>query len=162
MALNTLPICKINARKAVKRLVSMLLSIAMLLSIVTAMSFSVSANSNVTTFEYDGYTVKYEITNSWNNGQNNNVKVTVTNTGVKTIENWMLEYDFMGTAIMQSGGTIFEEGEITYVKNVGTNLAGYGNSININSGMSVNFSYSLMNPTGTPDYFTLCQRESFP
>lgn len=157
MALNTLPICKINARKAVKRLVSMLLSIAMLLSIVTAMSFSVSANSNVTTFEYDGYTVKYEITNSWNNGQNNNVKVTVTNTGVKTIENWMLEYDFMGTAIMQSGGTIFEEGEITYVKNVGTNLAGYGNSININSGMSVNFSYSLMNPTGTPDYFTLCQ-----
>ena len=140
-----------------KKIMSLVLSVAMLLSIITVMPFTVSAKINGTTFEYDGYTVKYDITSSWNNGQNNNVTVTITNTGVETIENWMLAYDFMGTPTMQSGGTIFEENGITYVKNAGNNLAGYDDSININSGMSVNFSYSLTNPTGTPDSFTLCQ-----
>ena len=133
--------------------ITMAFNIFMLIPIET---FMVSAETG-TSFEYDGYTVNYEIISSWNNGQNNNVTVTITNTGTETIENWMLAYDFMGTATMQSGGTIFEEDGITYVKNTGTNLAGYGDSININSGMSVNFSYSLTNPTGTPDSFTLCQ-----
>jgi len=143
--------------KTQKNILAMLLTFAMILGIITTTPLTAFAESNVTDFVYDGYTVNYEITNSWNNGQNNNVTVTITNTGAETIENWMLAYDFMGEVNMQSGGTIFEEDGITYVKNTGTNLAGYGDSININAGMSVNFSYSLKNPTGTPDTFYLCQ-----
>jgi hypothetical protein len=136
---------------------SAFLSAAMVLNIIfTVVPFVAEAISS-SFFEYDGYTVDYAITNSWNNGQENDVKVTITNTGQNVIENWMLAYDFMGTVNYFSRAQAFETDGVTYVKNVGTNLEGDGDSININPGKSVDFSYHLTNPTGTPDSFSLCQ-----
>ncbi|MDR0919583.1 MAG: amidase domain-containing protein [Oscillospiraceae bacterium] len=147
--------------KNIKRLVAMLINSAMLLSIIAIVPFSASADETNSVYEYDGYTVDYEITNSWGDGQYNNVTVSIENTGTETIENWMLAYDFMGEASMQSGGEIFQtENGTTYVKNTGNNLTGFGDSLNIDPGNSVNFSYSLINPTGTPDNFTLCQERA--
>jgi hypothetical protein len=133
----------------------------MLIGIITAMPTAASASVFEQVFAYPdrGYTVTYAITSSWNNGQNNNARVTITNTGEQAIENWMLAFDFMGTVSMQSGGMIFtSECGVTYVKNTGTNMSGYNDSVNINPGMSVRFEYSLTNPTGVPEAFELRQK----
>jgi hypothetical protein len=149
-----------KSRKA-NKVISVFLTTVMFLGIIAAMPFSAAAVEFEQVFAYPerGYSVTYTITSSWNNGQNNNARVTITNTGTEVIENWMLAFDFMGAVSMQSGGSIFtSDCGVTYVKNMGTNMSGYNDSVNINPGMSVRFEYSLNNPTGVPDSFELRQQ----
>jgi hypothetical protein len=136
--------------KNTKKLMSMFLSLAMLLSIITAMPFSVSANSNGATFEYDGYTVDYVINSTY--GINQSINVTVTNTGTETIENWMLAYDdFNGNITGIWNASVAESDSGTeYIRNVGHNA-------NITPNASINFGYTLTDFTGVPGSIVMCQ-----
>lgn len=141
-----------------KKLLSVSLVLAMVFNMIVLMPTSVFASNTNQTIVYDGYTVNYAITNSWNNGQYNQVKVTITNTGTEVIENWMLMYDLMGNAMYFSRAKLCQTSEgVNYVKNNG-NYGFQGDSVHIGVNQSVDFSYQLVDPTGVPDSFILCQK----
>ncbi|MBQ8513902.1 MAG: cellulose binding domain-containing protein [Ruminococcus sp.] len=106
-------------------------------------------NEESYTYVYDGYTIDYDIVDSW--GENNqNVSVTITNAGAETIENWMLAYDLNGEATGMWNGNLATENDMIYVRNAGYNA-------NIASNESVEFGYSLSEAEGVPSDFTMCQ-----
>ncbi|MDR1689620.1 MAG: cellulose binding domain-containing protein [Clostridiales bacterium] len=128
--------------------------IAFLLSIIMTQGFvhTLAApfdTETKRTYTYDGFTVGYEIANSW--GNNQNINVTITNTGMEAIENWMLSYEFHGDVIGVWNGILQQdESEIEYIMNAEHNAV-------IHPGNSVNFGYSLSNATGFPESFSMIQ-----
>lgn len=141
---------RINKMKR-NKVISMFLSTIMLLGLIAATPITASTNvTGTTSFPNDGYVVDYTITNAWNNGQN--INVTITNTGTKTIEGWMLAYDdFCGSiSNIWDAKTAQTDFGHEYVRNAGHNA-------NIEPGQSKSFGYSLDNPTGVPNSLTLCQ-----
>jgi hypothetical protein len=74
-----------------KRILATMIGTAMSANILLSMPFSVFADNISRTFEFDGYTVGYEVTNSWGNTEV--ISLTLTNTGTETIEDWMLYFD---------------------------------------------------------------------
>ncbi|MDR0918502.1 MAG: cellulose-binding domain-containing protein, partial [Oscillospiraceae bacterium] len=134
----------------IKKIMSILTSVCILLSIITTISITVSADSNGATFEYDNYTVDYTINSTY--GANQSINVTVTNTGSETIKNWMLSYDdFCGDIIDIWNAVIVETDSGTaYIRNVGSNA-------NIAPNDSIYFGYTLTNFTGIPANMSLCQ-----
>ena len=111
-------------------------------------------NTDLGEYEYDDYTVSYEITNSWvENGVNKQtVHIIITNTGSETIENWMVAYNFHGTieGIWNAAVMKTEFLGLDYVRNMGHNA-------NILPGQSVNFGYTLTGFKGVPNSIVLCQ-----
>lgn len=101
------------------------------------------------TYAYDNYKVDYSITNSW--GSNQDVSVTITNTGTEIIENWMLAYDFNGQIESIWRADVASKNDMEYVRNAGYNA-------NIAPNQSVNFGYSLLDVEGVPDTFVMCQK----
>lgn len=69
-----------------------MLAASMSLSLLTAMP--VSADTTTTTYNYDGYSVKYNVTNEWDNAQI--VELTVTNTENYSLLSWALKFDAEG------------------------------------------------------------------
>jgi hypothetical protein len=124
------------------RVISLLLGVVVFLSSVVAAPMAMFAEDTV--FDYDGYMVNYAITNSWSDNQN--VQITVTNTGSEPIYNWSLQYDPCGTILGLWNGEV-------YANNIVKNA--YYNS-DIAVGASVSFGYTLLNVTGIPDGFSLC------
>ncbi|MCL2020174.1 MAG: cellulose binding domain-containing protein, partial [Oscillospiraceae bacterium] len=82
---------------------------------------------------------------------NENVQVTLTNTGTEPIRNWGLQYEPHGNIVGIWNGEVVPTGGINenIVKSVMHNS-------DIPVGASVSFGYTLMGVTGTPDSFTLC------
>lgn len=56
-------------------------------------------------YRYDGYTIKYEIANSWTNNQN--INITISNIGDEPIIGWALKYDAGGEISGLWNGTIY-------------------------------------------------------
>ena len=129
-----------------KKIVSLILSMAMLIGIITIAP--VYANPNQT-LVYDDYTVDYIVNSTW--GDTQSINITVTNTGDETIENWMLAYDFNGSIQgIWNADVVQAVSGVEYVRNVGHNA-------NILPNQSVNFGYTLTVATGTPDEMVMCQ-----
>ena len=100
-------------------------------------------------YEYDGYTVEYEVLQDW--GTSKRISVTLTNTGSETIKNWMLYFDPHGEAYGFSGAYPMQTADgITYYEN-----GGYNASIAPNA--SVSFTYVVDGAQTAPEGFAFCQ-----
>ena len=68
--------------KAIKRIFCGILSAVMSLTLLP--QIPVSAQTGATTYTFDGYKVEYSVMNEWD--KNQNIGITITNTGTETIE----------------------------------------------------------------------------
>jgi hypothetical protein len=95
----------------------------------------VMAQTGVTTYNYEGYKVEYNVQNEWIGFQTIDVKVT--NTGTEPIINWAFKYDAGGEILGVHNGEIFDNNGTAYIiKNAVHNYEIAPNS-------SVNFGYTL-------------------
>lgn len=132
-----------------KKIFATMIGTAMSANVLLTMPFSVFADNISETFEFDGYTVGYEVKNSWGNTEV--VSLTLTNTGTETIEDWMLYFD--------------PNGEIQYVNDAvqmtTTNGIGYiknpGYNVDIDPGASVEFRYAVNDCEEIPSNYKFCQ-----
>lgn len=116
-----------------KKSVSAILAAAMSLSLFTAIP--VSADIGRTIYNYDGYSVDYNVTNEWDGAQT--VELTVSNTGTDSILNWALRYDAEGEISNLWNADLYEQNGDEYViKNVGWNFE-------IAPNQSITYGYTL-------------------
>ena len=116
-----------------RKTLSSILAAAMSLSLFTAIP--VSADIGRTTYNYDGYSVDYNVTNEWDGAQT--VELTVSNTGADSILNWALKYDAEGEISNLWNADLYEQNGDEYViKNVGWNFE-------IAPSQSVTYGYTL-------------------
>ena len=132
--------------RRLKKSVSAILAAAMSLSLFTAIP--VSADIGRTTYNYDGYSVDYNVTNEWDGAQT--VELTVSNTGTESILNWALKYDAEGEISNLWNADLYEQNGDEYViKNVGWNFE-------IAPSQSVTYGYTLSgNDLALPDSFEI-------
>lgn len=132
--------------KRLKKSVSAILAAAMSLSLFTAIP--VSADIGRTTYNYDGYSVNYNVTNEWDGAQT--VELTVSNTGTDSILNWALKYDAEGEISNLWNADLYEQNGDEYViKNVGWNFE-------IAPSQSVTYGYTLSgNDLTLPENFEI-------
>lgn len=69
-----------------KKIFATMIGTAISANFLITMPFLVFADNISQTFEFDGYTVGYEVKNSWGNTED--ISLTLTNTGTETIEDW--------------------------------------------------------------------------
>ncbi len=80
------------------------------------------------------FETRYTIVSQWNSGYN--AEITLTNTGDKTIHNWMLEFQTSDRITSLWNGTIhYQEGDIYRIKNAGWNQE-------IKSGEGITFGFT--------------------
>lgn len=129
-----------------KKTISAVLAASMSLSLFTTMP--VSAETGKTTYNYEGYSVEYNITNEWNGAQT--VELKVSNTGDESILNWALKYDTDGEISNLWNASVYEQNADEYViKNVGWNFE-------IAPNQSVTYGYTLNgNDLALPDSFEI-------
>ncbi len=133
-----------------RKIINLLMVFIVLLNLIPVTVFA--ENENVKTYGQNGYTINYEIVNSWGNSQN--ITVTIKNTGTETIDNWMLEYDFNGDVVgIWNAVTAIDDNGSEYIKNAGHNAV-------IEPDSSAVFGYTLENAKGFPDSIVMCQKES--
>lgn len=132
--------------KKLRKSVSAILAAAMSLSLFTAIP--VSADIGRTTYNYDGYSVDYNVTNEWDGAQT--VELTVSNTGTDSILNWALKYDAEGEISNLWNADLYEQNGDEYViKNVGWNFE-------IAPSQSVTYGYTLSgNDLNLPENFEI-------
>ena len=129
-----------------KKTISAVLAASMSLSLFT--TIPVSAETSKTTYNYEGYSVEYNITNEWNGAQT--VELKVSNTGDESILNWALKYDTDGEISNLWNASVYEQNADEYViKNVGWNFE-------IAPNQSVTYGYTLNgNDLALPDSFEI-------
>ncbi len=133
-----------------KKIINVLMVFIVLLNLMPVTVFA--ENENLKTYEQNGYTINYEIINSWGNSQN--ITVTIKNTGTEAIDNWMLEYDFNGDVVgIWNAVTAIDNNGSEYIKNAGHNAV-------IEPESSAVFGYTLENAKGFPNSIVMCQKES--
>ncbi|MCL2019436.1 MAG: cellulose binding domain-containing protein [Oscillospiraceae bacterium] len=134
-------------KRNLKKVLSFTICFAIILSIATTAPLNASAQT--LTYNYDGFSVTYTVNGGW--ADNENIQITLTNTGTEPIRNWGLQYEPHGNIVGIWNGEVVPSGGIgeNIVKSVMHNS-------DIPVGASVSFGYTLMNVTGTPDSFTLC------
>ena len=133
-------------QKCIMKAVSGMLAASMSLSLFT--TIPVSAETGKTTYNYDGYSVEYNVTNEWDGAQT--VELTVSNTGDESILNWALKYDTDGEISNLWNASVYEQNADEYViKNVGWNFE-------IAPNQSVTYGYTLNgNDLALPDSFEI-------
>ena len=133
-------------QKCIMKAVSGMLAASMSLSLFTTMP--VSAETGKTTYNYDGYSVEYNVTNEWDGAQT--VELKVSNTGDESILNWALKYDTDGEISNLWNASVYEQNADEYViKNVGWNFE-------IAPSQSVTYGYTLNgNDLALPDSFEI-------
>ena len=144
--------CKENTMKIVKNLKRALATFLSAILIFPSLAASpVSAYTGITTYDYEGYSVAYNVVNAW--AGNQSIEVKITNTGTESILNWALRYDAKGVVSGLWNATSPENSNTQYVmKNAGHNYE-------IAPNQSVNFGYNLAGETlPMPDVFTLCSK----
>ena len=113
--------------------------------ILTITPFSVMAEENNDfMFNYDGFTVKYTVSEAWNDSQN--ITVTITNTSDTSIRNWSLKYEPCGTITEIWNAEIYND---NIIKN-----SGYNSDILPEN--SITYGYTLTDVSGKPENFALC------
>lgn len=120
-------------KKRLRQAISSILAAAMSLSLFT--TIPASAEIGKKTYQYDGYSVDYNVTNEWDGAQT--VELTVSNTGTDPILNWALKYDAEGEISNLWNADLYEQNGDEYViKNVGWNFE-------IAPSQSVTYGYTL-------------------
>ena len=80
----------------VRKIISLILCAAitadLLVTLVSASAYSEAGESRV--YTYNGYTVEYKIVNEWTGNQN--IEITVTNTGDEILADWAMGYNASG------------------------------------------------------------------
>lgn len=129
------------------KITSILLTVILLLNCISSTVFAIE--DQIKMYSYNNYDIKYNVIDSWENNQN--IEITITNTGEEPIENWMLSYDFCGEiqGIWNAEIKTTANG-IEYVKNAGYNCV-------IEPDCSANFGYTLSGVEGLPSEFSMCQ-----
>ena len=137
--------------KKIKRFIAGTLSLIMGSTVMS--SFPAFADDvPATAFNYDGYSVSYNVTNSW--GDTEVVSITLTNTGDNPIENWMLYFDPNGDVTSIWDAQIsYTTDEVPYFIN-----SGYNSTIAPDS--SVTFSYCVDDCEEIPSNFVLCNHRA--
>ena len=133
------------------KLLSCLVSITFLSNMFVHVPSSVYADeSTAKIFEFDDFSVTYNVTSSWGNTEI--ISLDITNTGTDIIEDWMLYFLPHGDLQDAWNANIeLTSSGIPYFKNAGYNA-------NIPVGSTVSFSYSIDNCKSIPQYYTLCQK----
>lgn len=136
-------------KKRIERTLSAILAATMSLSFFTAIP--VSAEIGKKTYNYDGYSVDYNVTNEWDGAQT--VELTVSNTGTDPILNWALKYDAEGEISNLWNADLHEQnGDLYIIKNLGWNFE-------IAPSQSITYGYTLSgNNLGLPDNFEICSK----
>lgn len=100
-------------------MLSVTLALAMSASMTTV--FPVTAEENtLRIYSGDGYEVSYSVKGSWDGNQN--IEVSLTNTGSESLLNWALKYDAHGEIGGLWNGTVYDSDSTKYiVKNAGYN-----------------------------------------
>ncbi len=126
---------------------------AALMAATALLSVPVTAQTGVTIYDYDGYTVEYIIHNEWDGYQS--VEVKITNTGTKPVLNWSVGYDAGGEVTGLWNGEVYSQNGTDYIiKN-----AGYNYEIAPDAG--VNFGYTLAGDSlGMPVYFEMVTKKA--
>ena len=132
-----------------KKIIATMIGTTMSANVLLTMPFSAFADNISQTFEFDGYTVGYEVKNSW--GNTDVISLTLTNTGTETIEDWMLYFDPNGEIqYVNDAVQMTTTNGIGYIKNPGYNA-------DIDPGASVEFRYAVNDCEEIPDDYKFCQ-----
>jgi len=135
--------------KAIKRIFCGILSAVMSLTLLP--QIPVSAKTGSTTYTFDGYKVEYSVMNEWD--KNQNIGITITNTGKETIENWAIKYDASGEISNLWNGKINKKDGTSYI----IENAGYNSEIKPNQ--TVNFGYQLTSEKpAVPSSYSFCTK----
>ncbi len=119
--------------KRFEKSVSTILAAALSMSLFTAIP--VSAEIGNKTYDYEGYSVNYNVTNEWDGAQT--VELTISNTGSESILNWALKYDAKGEiSNLWNAEQYNQSGNEYIIKNVGWNFE-------IAPSQSVTYGYTL-------------------
>lgn len=135
-----------------KRIISILLSLVLATTFIFPMN--VFADEGTTrTYTGNGYEITYDIKGSWVGNQN--VEITIKNTGTEDILNWALKYDAHGEINGLWNGTVYSSDSTKYiVKNVGYNYE-------IQPEQSVTFGYTLSGEyMEFPETIELCSQRT--
>ena len=132
--------------------------ISFLLSFVIAFVFILPANvlaaeENAKKYYGTGYEITYDIKSQWTGNQN--VEVTVKNTGTEPLLNWALKYDAHGEINGLWNGTVLSSDSTKYIiKNAGYNYE-------IKPEQSVTFGYTLSGEyMELPETIELCSQRT--
>ena len=132
--------------------------ISLLLSFVIAFVFILPANvladeENAQKYYGTGYEITYDIKSQWTGNQN--VEVTVKNTGTEPLLNWALKYDAHGEINGLWNGTVLSSDSTKYIiKNAGYNYE-------IKPEQSVTFGYTLSGEyMEFPETIELCSQRT--
>ena len=121
-------------KKESKRVTALTMS-AMLMLNITATAVPVSAESGSKVYTHDGYTVEYTIKNEWTGNQN--IEVTITNTGDDVLSGWAMGYNAFGEIGGLWNAKIYGHQGTEYI----LSSAGYNDELA--PGQSTNFGYTL-------------------
>ncbi len=97
--------------RKINRAVSSFLAAVMTMTVFAAVP--AMAQTGITTYNYDGYKVEYNVQNEWTGFQN--IDVRITNTGTEPILNWALGYDAGGEIMGVYNGTVLSSDGTEYV-----------------------------------------------
>lgn len=137
---------KKNNKMKMRKILSSIIATAMSISMFTGIP--VSAEIGRTKYNYDGYSVDYNVTNEWDGAQT--VEVTISNTGSSSILNWSLKYDAEGEISNLWNAEIYKQSTDEYViKNANWNYK-------IDPSQSVTYGYTLNGTNySKPDSFEI-------
>lgn len=117
-----------------KRIISYILTAVLFLSL-TLVTPVYAENQNETSYNYDGYTVNYQIKSQWDNSQTIGIKIT--NTGTEPILNWAVKYNAGGIISELSNAAVYEQSDKVYT------LKNAGHNYEIKPGKNVSFNYTV-------------------
>jgi hypothetical protein len=141
-----------KTKTSLKRMLSVTLALAMSASMTTV--FPVTAEENtLRIYSGDGYEVSYSVKGSWDGNQN--IEVSLTNTGSESLLNWALKYDAHGEIGGLWNGTVYDSDSTKYiVKNAGYNYE-------IQPEQTVTFGYTLSGEElDFPETIELCSQRT--
>lgn len=135
-----------------RRIISFLLSFAIAFVFILPTNV-LAAEENIKKYCGSGYEITYDIKSRWTGNQN--VEVTIKNTGTESLLNWALKYDAHGELNGLWNGTVFSSDSTKYiVKNAGYNYE-------IKPEQSVTFGYTLSGEyMEFPETIELCSQRT--
>lgn len=122
--------------KREKRVTALSLSVMLMLNMTTTAAVPVFAEAGESKiYTHDGYTVEYTIKNEWTGNQN--IEVTITNTGDDVLSGWAMGYNAFGEIGGLWNAKIYGHQGTEYI----LSSAGYNDELA--PGQSTNFGYTL-------------------
>ncbi len=121
-------------KKQGKKITALTVS-AMLMLNMAATAVPVSAEGESKVYTHDGYTVEYTVKNEWTGNQN--IEVTITNTGDDVLSGWAMGYNAFGEIGGLWNAQVYGHQGTEYI----LSSAGYNDELA--PGQSTNFGYTL-------------------